>query len=145
MNSSTLAPMALGLLAQNRKGFSGEVMMWLGVIVALAILLAVVALALRKRLFRQDDASPVGFTLADLRRMHAEGQLSDEELAQAEAKTLTRSRSHYLGDNQADEADEAGESADPDDSSTTDPPRDQNGAENTGDDPDKNPGGGTMA
>ena len=144
MTHYTLAPTAFGLLAQDRKGFSTEVMMWLGVIVALAVLLAVVAMALRKRLFRPDDASPIGFTLADLRRMHAEGQLSDEELAQAEAKTLNRSRSHYLGDTEADAADDQDESGGRDDSSTTDPPADPDGAENPGDDPDKNPGGGPV-
>lgn len=110
--------------------------MWLGIIVALAILLAVFALALRKKLFRRDQAPPMGFTLSDLRQMHAEGQLSDEELAQAEARTLTRSRSHYLGDSET--AEDEGEPE-----STGDPQADESGAENIGDDPDKNLGNGS--
>jgi hypothetical protein len=136
------APTAL-LAEQTQKGFSFEVILWLAVLVAACVLLAVAALAVKRRLFGQaDDASPVGFTLADLRRLHAEGQLSDEELAAAEARTLARSRSHYLGDGLADATegggDESGDASSSTESSTNDPPPPSPGAENPGDDPDKN-------
>lgn len=85
------------LLAE-AKNFASQIYFWLAVILALAFVLGFIALWLRKKLLRPyDDISPMGFTLKDLRAMHAEGQLSDEELAQAEAKALARTRSHYLG------------------------------------------------
>jgi len=49
------------------------------VVFVLALLLGLVVLLYRRRYFgaRMDEAQ--GFTLADIRRMHGEGQLSDEE------------------------------------------------------------------
>ena len=87
-----------GLLLANGKKSMSEIYLWLGVIVVLAFALGVIALWLRKRLLAKDDQPVMGFTLKDLRAMHAQGQLSDEELAAAEEKALSRSRSHYLGD-----------------------------------------------
>lgn len=85
------------LLAESKK-IASQTYFWLAVIVALSFVLGMVALWLRKRLIEQtDDQPPMGFTLKDLRQMHAQGQLSDEELAAAEEKALARSRSHYLG------------------------------------------------
>lgn len=132
------------LLAESGKYSPYEVMFWLGVIVALAVVLGVVAMALRKRMLAKDEAPPLGFTLKDLRRLHAEGQLSDEELAQAEARTLARTRSHYLGaQGQSGEGESAGDVADAPESSTSDPPPGDAGAENNGADTDKNSGGGS--
>jgi len=74
-----------------------EVMLWLGVIVGLGILLAVIATYLRRRLTTQEE-QPIGFTLGDLREMHARGELSDEELDRAERRTAALSRSRYLGE-----------------------------------------------
>jgi hypothetical protein len=96
------------LLAQDKKIVS-QVYPWLGLIVALAFVLGFFALWLRKKLMAPpDNSTPMGFTLKDLRAMHAEGHLSDEELARAEEKALARSRSHFLGDAavQTDPADE---------------------------------------
>lgn len=84
-------------LAESKK-FATQVYFWLGVIVVLAFVLGFLALWLRKKLIEQRDDQPLmGFTLKDLRELHAQGQLSDEELAAAEEKALARSRSHYLG------------------------------------------------
>lgn len=92
------------LLAESKK-FASEIYFWLGVIVVLAFVLGGVALWLRRRLFDdRDDQPPLGFTLKDLRAMHARGDLSDEELAAAEEKALSRTRALYLGD--ASDADE---------------------------------------
>ncbi|MEO0474617.1 MAG: hypothetical protein AAF085_01425 [Planctomycetota bacterium] len=75
-----------------------EIYFWLGVIVALAIAMGLIAMWLRKKLIGAPDDQPfTGFTLKDLRALHEQGQLSDEELAAAEEKALARSRSHYLG------------------------------------------------
>lgn len=85
------------VLAQNKK-IASEVLFWLGIIVVLAFALGFIALWLRKRLIgEREEKPPIGFTLKDLRAMHAAGQLSDEELALAEEKALSKARSHYLG------------------------------------------------
>ena len=85
------------LLADSKK-FASQIYLWLGVVVALAFVLGLVSLWLRRKLLNQrDDQPPMGFTLSDLRAMHAQGHLSDEELAAAEEKALAKSRSHYLG------------------------------------------------
>lgn len=86
------------LLLANTKKAASEIYFWLGVIVALAFVLGLIALWLRRKLMAaEDDQPPLGFTLKDLRAMHERGQLSDEELAAAEERALARSRSHYLG------------------------------------------------
>lgn len=86
------------LLLAADKTFASQVYFWLAVIVVLAFALGFIALWLRRRLIDQrDEQPPMGFTLKDLRQLHAQGQLSDEELAAAEEKALARSRSHYLG------------------------------------------------
>ena len=87
------------LLAQEAKRFSSEVILWLGIILALAFILGIIAMWLRRRLIVENEPTvPMGFTLKDLRELHAQGQISDEELALAEAKALAKSRSLYLGD-----------------------------------------------
>lgn len=90
------------LLLADIKQFASQIYFWLGVIVALGFILGLIALWLRRRLMDPlDDQPPMGFTLKDLRAMHAQGHLSDEELAAAEEKALAKSRSHYLGDEEA--------------------------------------------
>ncbi|MEM9108826.1 MAG: hypothetical protein AAGC72_02280 [Planctomycetota bacterium] len=87
------------LLLADPKAFASEIYFWLSIIVVLAFALGLIAFWLRKKLISPyDDQPPMGFTLKDLRAMHAQGQLSDEELAAAEEKARTRTRSHYLGD-----------------------------------------------
>ena len=58
-----------------------------------ALALAVVFFVLRRVLSRDEeqDEAVTGFTLADMRRMHAEGRLSDEEFAAAKAAVIGRS------------------------------------------------------
>ena len=86
------------LILADSKKVSSEVYLYLGIIVALALVLGLIALWLRKKLIGgTEDQPPMGFTLQDLRAMHEAGQLSDEELAAAEERALARSRSHYLG------------------------------------------------
>lgn len=118
-----------------------QIMVRLAVVVLLAVLLVVVWLVIRRKLTRQDDTPPLGFTLKDLREMRAAGQLSDEELARAEAKALAKSRSHYLGDNadaeeQASVDEDAGRDAGRDPGGSAGPG--PGGTENPGLPPDKN-------
>lgn len=74
-----------------------RVLLWCGVLLGSAILLAVVFLLIRKRLSSLDAESPkmvnsMGFTLVDLREMHTSGQLNDEEFALAKRKMQARAR-----------------------------------------------------
>ena len=56
---------------------------WLGILGLVAVVSGVVLLRLRRGV-RGDDASPkVGFSLHDLREMHARGELTDEEFTRA--------------------------------------------------------------
>lgn len=74
-----------------------RVLFWCAVLVGAALLLALIFLLIRKRLASMDDESPtmgnpMGFTLADLRQMHAEGQISDEEFDFAKRKMAARAK-----------------------------------------------------
>jgi hypothetical protein len=73
---------------------SVQILFWLAVIVAAAMVLIVVGVLLRKWFLREpEDAGPrLGFGLSDLRQMHAAGELSDEEFARAKAALIARSR-----------------------------------------------------
>ena len=67
-----------------------EIFFWLGVLVALCVVIGLVGWLLYRRHHRslEEPAHISGFTLADLRRMHREGQLDDEEFAQAKKLLL---------------------------------------------------------
>jgi hypothetical protein len=93
---------ALPHLAQQT--FSSEIFLWLGVIVAAAILLGVIAAWLRRRFVSEPPPIKLGFTLADLREMHSQGQISDEEFAAAKAKMLARNRMELDEDAQTKQA-----------------------------------------
>lgn len=124
------------LLAKTKQ-FPTEIYFWLGLLAVLAITLGLIALWLRKRLIDQrDDQPPIGFTLKDLRAMHAAGHLSDEELSAAEEKALAKSRSHYLGNPVPahEEPEDIGHL------STGDEDDPSHGTENTDGVSDKNPG-----
>jgi len=129
------------VLLGDSKRFASEVYLWLGVIIALAFVLGFVALWLRKKLMTPPDHStPMGFTLKDLRAMHAAGHLSDEELARAEERALARSRSHFLGEPSA-QTDLPGEPEEPEDLghlSTGFEEDSEAGTENSEDSSDKN-------
>jgi len=62
-------------------------------VVSILLLFAVVALFVgvawaRKRMNPNEDVHGEGFTLADLRQMHKEGKLSDDEFERARAKMV---------------------------------------------------------
>jgi len=78
---------------QQAKDQQQQILFWLLVLVAVATVLGVGALILLRRLRHTEEPGPkLGFTLADLREMHAQGQLSDAEFEAAKAKMLARSR-----------------------------------------------------
>jgi hypothetical protein len=61
-----------------------NVVWWVAVLIVL-LLAGFVAVSLaKKRLLQEDDnATPTGFTLADLRVLHREGRMSDQEFEKA--------------------------------------------------------------
>ena len=86
-----------------------SVLLWAGLIVVAAILMGILSLAIRKRLLRPDEADAggtIGFTLADLRRMHEDGQMTDDEYIQAKRRLIANARSQFA-DDEEDEADQA--------------------------------------
>ncbi|MBN1341160.1 MAG: hypothetical protein JXQ73_00675 [Phycisphaerae bacterium] len=58
---------------------AGEAVILILIVLLLVVLLGVVMLAYRRRILTRRPRETPGFTLADVRRMHQEGQLSDEE------------------------------------------------------------------
>ena len=101
------------LLAQSAKEAAQGIYLWLGVIVLAAVVLGVVAAVVRKRVSSKDDgAGPLGFTLADLRELHAKGEMSDEQFEQAKGQMLAQGRSLLAAD-PGDEADSGGISGNP--------------------------------
>ncbi|MFI4861582.1 MAG: SHOCT domain-containing protein [Phycisphaerales bacterium JB063] len=82
------------LLTQTPQEAAKGIYFWLGMIVLAAVVMTVLALILRKLLLPgSDEPVNMGFTLADLREMHAKGELTDEEFDQAKRQMLARGRS----------------------------------------------------
>ncbi len=87
------AGLPAGLLAQRAgevaRSMAG-VLVWCVVLVGAAVLLGTVFYIIRKRLMAEDESDEIGlttgFTLADLRVLHARGELSDEEFEFAKRK-----------------------------------------------------------
>ncbi|HEY2586473.1 MAG TPA: SHOCT domain-containing protein [Tepidisphaeraceae bacterium] len=61
----------------------GNAMWWLIVLVGLVLAGFVAVAQVKKRLMRTDDSPGSGFTLSDLRRLHREGKMTDEEFEKA--------------------------------------------------------------
>ncbi len=85
----------------------GEVLPWLGALVGVVVVGAVAIWLIRRAFGRDDRGGPGGFTLQELRTMHAAGRLSDEELRQAKESVIGRSRkSHSDAADDGDGADD---------------------------------------
>ena len=89
----------LTALAQNTSArqAQSDIFFWLVVLICIGIALAGVAILLRKWLGfgSQDPAQPTdgnGFSLAELRRLYDQGQLSDAEFENAKKLIIARSR-----------------------------------------------------
>ncbi|MCP4593918.1 MAG: SHOCT domain-containing protein [bacterium] len=66
-----------------------DLVLW-GVVLVGSIVVLCFAVALYRRRYRtsQDALAPPGWTLEDLRELHARGDLSDEEHAQLRSRTI---------------------------------------------------------
>jgi hypothetical protein len=83
----TVGPAPIGLLGQSSDA-SASVYVWAIVLIGVvAVLFGAIAWA-RKRLSPNEEFHGEGFTLSDLRRMHKEGKLSDDEFERAKAKMV---------------------------------------------------------
>ena len=69
-----------------------QIWLLMGGIVLLAVLLGVIAYIIRRLTLREDSGDSGGYTLSDLRRMHKEGQISDEEFKNARMLIIASSR-----------------------------------------------------
>ena len=65
-----------------------DVLPWSGLLVGLAVVGWIVIVVVRRSLGGSGRTMPTGFTLDDLRRMHAAGDLSDEEFSRAKARLI---------------------------------------------------------
>jgi hypothetical protein len=67
-----------------------SVIIWSALLIGLLVLGMAWAAKLRRRMKAEDDApaAPAGFTLSDLRAMHRQGQLTDEEFERAKEKVV---------------------------------------------------------
>lgn len=105
-----------------------SILTWLIVIVGVGVAAAVVGFFIWRAYNRQEDTPltpATAFTLADLRRLRREGQLSDEEFERARAAIIARTRAGLAPPDDA--ATEPGEVA-PDS-----PPAEDESADDAGD------------
>ena len=88
------------VLAQSARAAraTNDIWMILAILVAAAVIIIVVALIVRKMLLGSDEASAgeAIFDLSELRRLHREGSLTDEEFQAARAAALMDGTG-YLG------------------------------------------------
>lgn len=66
----------------------GDLLPTLGILVVIVLVGGGIALFIRRRLQAGGDGSGVGFTLGDLRDMHARGEMSDEEFERAKSQMI---------------------------------------------------------
>lgn len=91
--SRSIAPVMHVLAATETS--SASILFWTLVLVAILVLAFVGVVIVKKRMRTEDDepVGPVtGFTLSDLRRLHKEGQVSDEEFERAKAKIVASAK-----------------------------------------------------
>lgn len=65
-----------------------RIVLVVAVLLALVLIGAVVVLKLRRRLLGNEDSSGMPLTLHDLRRMHAEGRMTDDEFERAKVAII---------------------------------------------------------
>ncbi len=79
-----------GLLAQAAEDLFGQLLPWLIMLLVVVFVGAAGIYFVRRMLQGGHSASGEGFTLYELRRLHAAGQLTDEEFERAKALIIGR-------------------------------------------------------
>ncbi|NNF43219.1 MAG: SHOCT domain-containing protein [Phycisphaerales bacterium] len=86
----------------------GQVLPWLLVFLGIVVVGAIVVAIIRRRVWGRDGGAPdAGFTLHDLRSLHASGQISTEEFERAKSAMIAQ----VGGDTSENAAGEAEQSA----------------------------------
>lgn len=67
-----------------------DLLPWLGLLIAMVVIGGIVLYLIRRSLNRPDGAAAEPFTLEDLRRMRAQGQMTDDEFEKARAAMIGR-------------------------------------------------------
>ena len=70
----------------------GSLVPWLLLLMGLVVVGGVIISLIRRWMRGGDEAVQIGFSLSDLRAMHAEGRISSEELARAEERLIQQVR-----------------------------------------------------
>ena len=76
------------LVGQSTEDTSGSLVVAIGALLIVVVVLFVGVAWARKRLNPNEDFHGEGFALGDLRQLHKEGKLSDEEFERARAKMV---------------------------------------------------------
>jgi hypothetical protein len=81
------------MLAQQDTSSISSVILWSGVLIGIVIL-AFLAYAQFKRWMKEPEqsSSATGFTLSDLREMHRQGKMTDEEFEMTRAKMMASAK-----------------------------------------------------
>ena len=86
------------------KGFGG-LLPWLGVLLGMVVVGAIVIAWTRRLLRGEDQSAGAGFTLHDLRELHRRGELNDEEFQRAREAMIGRVRGDDAPPDDASESD----------------------------------------
>jgi uncharacterized membrane protein len=97
-------PSTIGTGTASGGDLLAEVLPWVLILLAFVVVASVVIMWLHRRV-RSDHPSATGggFTLHDLRQMHARGELTDEEFQRAREAVIAGVR-HAASENEADHA-----------------------------------------
>jgi hypothetical protein len=63
----------------------GNVMWWSMVLIGLLVAAFITVAQIKKRMIKDEDPSGVGFSLGDLRALHRDGKMTDQEFEKAKA------------------------------------------------------------
>ena len=102
----------------------GEILPWLLLLLGAVIVGGIFIYIARRMTQGGEDASNVGFTLHDLRELHARGELTDEEFERARAQMIAKVKSAADNDDAEsadDDAHVAGEDSDNESDEPTEP------------------------
>jgi uncharacterized membrane protein len=96
---------APAIVSSTGTGLFSQVAPWLALFIGVVLLGAIIMVMLRRRMQREQAHDGIGFTLHELRQLHASGELSDAEFARARQAMIDAVKAP------AEPADEAGPSS----------------------------------